>query len=1422
LLDVDVNNFDRLRIGLASSEQIRQWSRGEVKKPETINYRTLKPEKDGLFCEKIFGPTKDWECYCGKYKRVRFKGIVCERCGVEVTRAKVRRDRMGHIELAAPVSHIWYFKGVPSRLGYLLDIAPKDLEKVLYFASSIITSVNDEDREADLAMLKEELTADLDGLEAEKAEELAAVSEERDRLVAIAKGELEPEEGDVLDDETPVADRVKKIEKEATRDLSDLEEEYAERKQVLSDAFDTFQKLSPKMLINDETLYREMKVRFGTYFRGGMGAEAVKDLLQQVDLDELGEELRTQIREGKGQKRAKAVKRLKVVAAFRGSKNDPAWMILDAIPVIPPDIRPMVQLDGGRFATSDLNDLYRRVINRNNRLKRLLDLGAPEIIVNNEKRMLQEAVDALFDNGRRGRPVTGPGNRPLKSISDMLKGKQGRFRQNLLGKRVDYSGRSVIVVGPELKLHQCGLPKTMALELFKPFVMKRLVDLDHAQNIKSAKRMVDRGKGVVWDVLEEVITEHPVLLNRAPTLHRLGIQAFEPVLVEGKAIRIHPLVCTAFNADFDGDQMAVHVPLSSEAQAEARILMLSTNNIKSPAHGRPLTTPTQDMVIGLYYLTAERAGMPGEGQIFFSFDEAMLAYDSRSGLDLQAKIHVRLTEDLHVETEAGVYEDLVAGSRIETTVGRITFNRSLPPDYAFVNHEIDKKGISRIVEECAKRYTTNEMTATLDELKRLGFHYATRAGLTVSVYDAVIPTEKEAILDSAQGIVDKIDEQYDRGLITADERHRQIVDVWTRATDEVGEAMAANFDKFNPIYMMANSGARGNIKQIRQLAGMRGLMANPKGDILDRPIKANFREGLSVLEYFVSTHGARKGLADTALRTADSGYLTRRLVDVAQDVIVRESDCSTDEGATFVIKPENSPAEVDQNLVGRCLLEPVKHPKTGRAIKKAGEYIADEAELLALLDVGVESVVVRTVMTCHARHGICQSCYGWDLASRLPVDIGTAVGIIAAQSIGEPGTQLTMRTFHTGGVAGEDITHGLPRVTELFEARKPKGQAMLAEISGTLRIEDADKTRHLIVADEEGNEKSYQVSRRARLRPGVADGVSVALGQQLTEGSVNPHDLLHLKGPSDVLLYIVAQVQDVYRSQGVDINDKHIEVISRQMLRKVTVLEPGDTEYLPGQLVERLAFEQTNEHLMADGAEPGVGTPVLLGITKASLATDSYLSAASFQETTRVLTDAAIAGKEDQLLGLKENVIIGKLIPAATGMKRYRSVKLTYKGQSAEWEGVDEGPLPEFAPEELKELESLLPGPSVDEGLTSDDAEAFFRDLESGGAETQVDVARFDGTVFEPEVAKADDGSGISFSEAVPSAAAPGDVGSMPLGELGLNTRWVTKFAEAGVITVAEAVTYSRSELLDVPGIGEKAVQELEELLALHGATITA
>ncbi|MDR3686364.1 MAG: DNA-directed RNA polymerase subunit beta' [Coriobacteriia bacterium] len=1419
MLDVDVNNFDRLRIGLASSEQIRQWSRGEVKKPETINYRTLKPEKDGLFCEKIFGPTKDWECYCGKYKRVRFKGIVCERCGVEVTRAKVRRDRMGHIELAAPVSHIWYFKGVPSRMGYLLDIAPKDLEKVLYFASSIITSVNEEDREADLAMLKDELTADLEQLDAEMKEELEEVGTERDRLIAVARGEADPEEGDDADDETPAEDRVKKINKDAERDIKDIEEEYADRKALFQEAFDTFVKLSVKTLINDETLYREMKLRFGDYFRGGMGAEAVKDLLAQLDLEALSDELRVMIRDGKGQKRQKAIKRLKVVDALNKSNNRPEWMILDAVPVIPPDLRPMVQLDGGRFATSDLNDLYRRVINRNNRLKRLLDLGAPEIIVNNEKRMLQEAVDALFDNGRRGRPVTGPGNRPLKSISDMLKGKQGRFRQNLLGKRVDYSGRSVIVVGPELRLHQCGLPKKMALELFKPFVMKRLVDLDHAQNIKSAKRMVDRSRDVVWDVLEEVIREHPVMLNRAPTLHRLGIQAFEPILVEGKAIRIHPLVCTAFNADFDGDQMAVHLPLSTEAQAEARILMLSANNVKSPAHGRPLTTPTQDMVIGLYYLTADRPSTPerpieGEGRSFYSAEEAILAYDSRSGLDLQAQVHIRLLNDTVVELSPNVFEEKKAGERIETTVGRITFNRGLPDDYPFINHEVDKKGIGRIVEDCSVKYSTTRMAMILDELKRLGFHYATRAGVTVSVYDAIIPKEKPAILAAADELVAKVETQYEDGLITRDERHRQIVEIWTRANEDVGEAMGKSFDKFNPIYMMAYSGARGNIKQIRQLAGMRGLMANPKGDIIDRPIKANFREGLTVLEYFISTHGARKGLADTALRTADSGYLTRRLVDVAQDVIVRELDCGTDEGVAFALVKDDG--NTDHNLVGRCLLEPAVSAETGEIVLEAGEYISSDAELDELREKGVTTIVGRTVMTCHAKHGICQACYGWDLASSRPVDIGTAVGIIAAQSIGEPGTQLTMRTFHTGGVAGEDITHGLPRVTELFEARKPKGQAVLAEAAGKLTVTNEDKTRTLTITDDEGAEKVYTVSRRATLLAGTVDGATVELGQQLTKGSVNPHDLLHLKGPNETLRYIVEQVQDVYRSQGVDINDKHIEVISRQMLRKVSVMEPGDTDWLPGQLADRLVFAESNAAAIASGGEPANGSPTLLGITKASLATDSYLSAASFQETTRVLTDAAIAGKEDHVLGLKENVIIGKLIPAATGMKRYRNVKLTYKGQHIEAETPAEGPLPDWAPEELKEIEALLPVAPEPTSLSEADFESAFADLDL--EEGDIDVSAFTGMTFDPnaELPSAEDETVIEEIEMSPAE----ELSALTLTDVGVSTRWVNKFAEAGIETVADLRGKSEDDLLSLPGVGQKAVEELKEGLEANGLAV--
>jgi DNA-directed RNA polymerase subunit beta' len=1513
VLEVDVNNFDRLRIGLASSEQIRQWSRGEVKKAETINYRTLKPERDGLFCERIFGPTKDWECSCGKYRRVRYKGIFCERCGVEVTRAKVRRERMGHIELAAPVSHIWYFKGVPSRLGYLLDIAPKDLEKVLYFANPIITSVDVARREEELPMLKDELAADLEGLAQEQKKEIDSISTERDlyaamacaelsdteialalakgadlralkaavtaldkaegagdadaiaaakaslddmvsvhglatmipgayeRLQALRSGEIEFDEDYVVHEDSDVADRLRAIARDAENEIADIEEEFSEQKALRQDAFDAFTKLTVKQLVADEHVYREMSKLYGPqvndgkerdpgYFRGGMGAEAVQRLLRAIDLDQLAEELRTQIRDGKGQKRQKAIKRLKVVDAFITSGNRPEWMILDAIPVIPPELRPMVQLDGGRFATSDLNDLYRRLINRNNRLKRLLDLAAPEIIVNNEKRMLQEAVDALFDNGRRGRPVTGPGNRPLKSISDMLKGKQGRFRQNLLGKRVDYSGRSVIVVGPELKLHQCGLPKYMALELFKPFVMKRLVDRhtetdgrEGAANIKAAKKLVDRQKGIVWDVLEEVIREHPVMLNRAPTLHRLGIQAFEPVLVEGKAIRIHPLVCTAFNADFDGDQMAVHLPLSAEAQAEARVLMLSTNNIKSPAHGRPLTTPTQDMVIGLYYLTADREGMPGEGRVFMNADEAMLAYDSRADLDLQAKIWIRLKEDTEVQVKVGAIELKPAGERIETTVGRITFNRSLPDDHPFINHSVDKKGIGRIVEDCTIRYSTTKMGAILDEIKRLGFHYATRAGVTVSVYDAMIPESKPQILAAADTEVAKIESQYDRGLITRDERHRQIVAVWTQATDDVGDAMAEGFDKFNPIYMMAYSGARGNIKQIRQLAGMRGLMANPKGDIIDRPIKANFREGLTVLEYFISTHGARKGLADTALRTADSGYLTRRLVDVAQDVIVRENDCGTDEGVVFPVLRDGD--NTDHNLVGRCLLEPAVAPETGEIVLEAGHYIISDAEVRELVDKGVKEVTVRTVMTCHAKYGICQACYGWDLASSRPVDIGSAVGIIAAQSIGEPGTQLTMRTFHTGGVAGEDITHGLPRVTELFEARKPKGLAVLAEISGTLAIADEGKSRELTITGTDGQEHAYKVSRRARLRPGVVDGATIELGQQLTEGSINPHDLLMLKGANDTLRYIVDQVQDVYRSQGVDINDKHIEVIARQMLRKVSVTESGDTDFLPGALADRFEFHIANDATVAAGGEPASGQPILLGITKASLATESFLSAASFQETTRVLTDAAIAGKEDELLGLKENVIIGKLIPAATGMKRYRGVNLTYKGQSIEGVGGGESALLDFAPDlledELKAIKELLDQPAEPWGvLDESDFDGGF-DLEDLASADETDVRKYLSQTFDPnaELIIPDMIGGpvevvdVTSAEALSSE----DLDQMTLSDIGVSARWVNKFAEGGIEHVADLRGKTDEELLAVDGIGQKAVEEVRDGLNSHG-----
>ena len=1362
--DYDVSNFSALRISLASAEDIRSWSHGEVKKAETINYRTLKPEKDGLFCEKIFGPTKDWECACGKYKRVRFKGIVCERCGVEVTRSKVRRERMGHIELAAPVSHIWYFKGSPSRLGYLLDIAPKELEKVLYFASSIVTWVDTEARDEDVEELRDELAADLEELDAE-----------RDRLIEATRRlstEYVPED-DEFADEIDDDERMEPEEVEA--EIADIYDEYNERKALRTEAFDAFLKIVPKQLVPDEALYREMRMNYSDYFRGGMGAEAVRDLLDDMDLEAVAEELKDTIENGKGQKRAKAIKRLKVVDAFMKSDNKPSDMILDVIPVIPPDLRPMVQLDGGRFATSDLNDLYRRVINRNNRLKRLLDLGAPEIIVNNEKRMLQEAVDSLFDNGRRGRPVTGPGNRPLKSLSDMLKGKQGRFRQNLLGKRVDYSGRSVIVVGPQLKIHQCGLPQQMALELFKPFVMKRLVELECAANIKAAKRAVDRGASYVWDVLEEVIVDHPVLLNRAPTLHRLGIQAFEPVLVEGKAIKLHPLVCTAFNADFDGDQMAVHVPLGNEAQAEARVLMLSANNIKSPAHGRPLTIPTQDMIIGMYFLTTVRDGFPGEGRVFASVKDALDEFEAGTGVDIQARISVRATRDMQIAKSFSDFETVKAGERFETSIGRIIFNNVLPEDHQFVNYVVNKKEIGRLIEECSNRYDVSEMPAILDGLKNAGYHYATKAGITVSVFDATMPPNKAELLAAADAKVDAIDEDYEMGLMSPEERHKQVVDIWNDTTEEIGEAMAANFDQYNPIYMMADSGARGNIKQIRQLAGMRGLMGNTKGGTIDRPVKSNFREGLSVLEYFISTHGTRKGMTDTALRTADSGYLTRRLVDVAQDVIVREIDCGTPEGVPYPL--HNEKGEIDENLIGRCLLE-----DTGDLL--AGDYITSMDQLKAFEAAGIDTVVIRTVMTCHAEHGVCQKCYGWDLATGRPVNIGTAVGIIAAQSIGEPGTQLTMRTFHAGGVAGDDITHGLPRVTELFEARKPKGQAVLAEIAGTLQITGDKTTKTLTVHDTEGNFREYVVSARAQMLPGIIDGCAVKVGQQLTKGSVNPHDLLRLTDPNTTLRYIVAQVQDVYVSQGVDINDKHIEVIARQMLRKVVVMEAGDSELLPGRQVNRHEFERVANELIAEGKQPPVGQPLLLGITKASLATDSFLSAASFQETTKVLTDAAIEGKTDVLAGLKENVIIGKPIPAGTGLPRYHKVGLTYKGAPVHPEGEEQ--LPDYAPRELREIEDLLPQPqdwSLDENYMGGYGNYFGGGSFRGGRANQL----------------SDEDARLYLYD-----------------DLGVSQRWANKFSEAGIETVGDLVGYTEDELLRIEGIGAKAIEELKTGLAEH------
>ena len=1168
----ELNNFESIKIGLASPERIRQWSRGEVKKPETINYRTLKPEKDGLFCERIFGPTKDWECHCGKYRRVRYKGVVCDRCGVEVTKAKVRRERMGHIELAAPMSHIWYFKGIPSRMGLLLDMSPRSLEKVLYFASYVV---------------------------------------------------IDP-------GETGLA-----------------------HKQVLT-----------------EREYRNAVEKYGYDFEVGIGAEAVKKLLERIDLDQQSKELREDLVDATGQKRIRTIRRLEVVEAFKKSGNKPEWMILEAIPVIPPDLRPMVQLDGGRFATSDLNDLYRRVINRNNRLKRLLELGAPEIIVRNEKRMLQEAVDALIDNGRRGRPVTGPGNRPLKSLSDMLKGKQGRFRQNLLGKRVDYSGRSVIVVGPELKFYQCGLPKKMALELFKPFVMDKLVEKGYAHNIKSAKTIVEKVKPEVWDVLEEVIKSHPVLLNRAPTLHRLGIQAFEPVLVEGKAIKLHPLVCTAYNADFDGDQMAVHVPLSVEAQAEARYLMLSVNNILAPKDGSPITTPSQDMVLGSYYLTIEaQEGAKGTGSVFKDYNELLLAYFNH-------KVEIHAAVKLRVTLEDG------RKSLVESTVGRFIFNEGIPQDLGFVDREkdpfslevdflTDKKSLGKIIDKCFRKHGNTKTAELLDYVKSMGYKYSTVGGITVAVADMDIPEAKYTYIKEAEALVDKYEKAYRRGLISNDERYEKVIETWTETTEKVTDALMDGLDRMNNIFIMAHSGARGSKNQIRQLAGMRGLMANASGKTVEIPVKSNFREGLSVMEYFTSSHGARKGLADTALRTADSGYLTRRLVDVSQDVIVRDIDCGTTETTEiFAIKDGNEVIEeIRDRIVGRYTIDPIIDPATGQELVPADTMILeDDAD--RIVAAGIEKVKIRTVLNCKTEHGVCAKCYGRNLATGKPVNIGESVGIIAAQSIGEPGTQLTMRTFHTGGVAGGDITQGLPRVEELFEARKPKGLAVITEISGTVQIDESGKRKEVIVTSADGESEVYPIPYGSRIK--VKNDMYVEAGEPLTQGSINPHDIVRVNGIGGVQEYIVKEVQRVYRLQGVDINDKHIEVIVRQMLSKVKVEDPGDTDLLPGGYEEVLTYNKCNEEAIAKGLRPAVAKRVLLGITKASLATDSFLSAASFQETTRVLTDAAIKGKEDHLIGLKENVILGKLIPAGTGMKKYRNIAIEKDEPVVEVEEVEE------------------------------------------------------------------------------------------------------------------------------------------------------
>ena len=1273
---LDVNAFDKIRIGLATADDIRGWSHGEVKKPETINYRTLKPEKDGLFGEQIFGPTRDWECACGKYKRVRFKGIVCERCGVEVTRSRVRRERMGHIELAAPVTHIWFFKGVPSRLGYLLNVTPKDLERVIYFASYMVTEVNEDERHNDLPGLQDEFDSEIKRLEQRRDSDIEARAKKVEEDLAALE-----EAGEA---KGPART---KLRNGAERDMAAIRTRYNDQIARVDAVFDKFKKLKPGDMVDDVDLWREMQDRYGDYFDGCMGAEAIKKRLQSLDLETISKELREEIKDASEQRKTKALKRLKVVNAFLTTGNKPEAMVLDVIPVIPPDLRPMVQLDGGRFATSDLNDLYRRVINRNNRLKRLIELGAPEIMLNNEKRMLQEAVDSLFDNGRRGRPVTGASNRPLKSLSDMLKGKQGRFRQNLLGKRVDYSGRSVIVVGPSLRMHQCGLPKPMALELFKPFVIKRLVDLNYAQNMKSAKRLVDRGDAEVWGVLEEVISEHPVLLNRAPTLHRLGIQAFEPILVEGKAIHLPPLACAAFNADFDGDQMAVHLPLSAEAQAEARSLMMASDNILKPADGHTVTMPSQDMILGLYYLSTVLEGVKGQGRVFSSLEEAEMALD-RHEIDMQAKVLIRLPESfvLPKNWEPGEVkvldpregeDEVVKEERFHdgtvlfaTSYGRILFNETLPTDYPFVNEQVAKGRLSKIVDDIAMRYSTQQVAATLDALKDLGFTRAPWSGVSFAFSDVNEPPERDEKIAEYEAKADKVNANYEMGLLTEEARRQELIDLWTECTAEVSKEVEEKFDPTSNLAIIVQSGARGNMMQINQIAGMRGLVANPKGEIIPRPVKSNYRDGLSVLEYFISQHGARKGLADTALRTAESGYLTRRLVDVSQDVIVREEDCGTKAGIDVQVAERNANGELvlvknaDGGPYSRLLAADVIDPADGKTVL----YKRNDALSMDVLDDlvahGVEYVKCRSVLSCESKRGVCAKCYGWSMATNKLVDVGETVGIVAAQSIGEPGTQLTLRSFHSGGVASaSDITQGLPRVTELFEARTPKGESPITEFAGTIKITDTDRGRQIILTPdsdsgaptEDGAIKPivYSVSRRVKAL--VQDGEHVETGTQLIEGSVDPKKILRIIGKRAAQMNIVEEVHNVYRSQGVDIHDKHIEVIVHQMSRRITVVDSGETDLLPGELVDQQRFREVNKAAVKAGKKPASGRPELMGITKASLATDSWLSAASFQETTRVLTDAALNEKVDDLKGLKENVIIGKLIPAGTGLARYRN-----------------------------------------------------------------------------------------------------------------------------------------------------------------------